>query len=43
VRTADRIFVVKEGTVVESGTHAELLTNEDGVYRTLSELQLGLS
>src|SRR5262249_6712021 len=28
VRTADRIFVLKEGEIVESGTHAELLERE---------------
>jgi ATP-binding cassette subfamily B protein len=42
VRTADRIFVIKEGETVETGTHAELLEKEDGVYRTLSELQFDL-
>jgi ABC-type multidrug transport system fused ATPase/permease subunit len=42
VRTADRIFVVKDGDIIESGTHANLLTKENGVYRTLSELQLDL-
>jgi ATP-binding cassette subfamily B protein len=42
VRTADRIVVIKEGSTVESGTHAELLQREDGVYRTLSERQLEL-
>jgi ATP-binding cassette subfamily B protein len=41
-RTADRIVVIKEGSTVESGTHAELLQREDGVYRTLSERQLEL-
>jgi ATP-binding cassette subfamily B protein len=40
VRGADRIFVLKDGAVVESGTHAELLARPDGVYRTLSQLQL---
>jgi ATP-binding cassette subfamily B protein len=39
VRNADRIFVIKDGSTVESGTHAELMEKEDGVYRTLSELQ----
>src|SRR5207245_11058901 len=38
VRTADRIFVVKDGEVVGSGTHAELLAKEEGIYRTLSDL-----
>jgi ATP-binding cassette subfamily B protein len=39
VRRADCIYVVKEGEVVEAGTHAELLARPEGVYRTLSELQ----
>jgi ATP-binding cassette subfamily B protein len=42
VRRADCIFVVKDGAVVESGTHAELLERENGLYRTHSELQLDL-
>jgi ATP-binding cassette subfamily B protein len=43
VRSADRIVVIKDGCTVESGTHAELLQREDGVYRTLSQLQLDLN
>jgi ATP-binding cassette subfamily B protein len=43
VRQADRIYVIKEGEVVEAGTHAELVARPDGVYRMLSELQLDLS
>src|SRR5439155_7609169 len=43
VRTANRIFVIKEGESVETGTHAELIETENGVYRTLSELQFDLS
>jgi ATP-binding cassette subfamily B protein len=39
VRRADRIFVLKEGRVVEEGTHAELTGRANGVYRTLTELQ----
>jgi ATP-binding cassette subfamily B protein len=42
VRRADRIFVIKDGTVVEAGTHAELVGREDGLYRMLSDLQLDL-
>jgi ATP-binding cassette subfamily B protein len=42
VRRAVRIYVIKEGEVVEAGTHAELLVRPDGVYRTLSELQFDL-
>ena len=40
VRSADRIFVLKDGSVVEEGTHDELLARPEGVYRTLSLLQL---
>jgi ABC transporter fused permease/ATP-binding protein len=39
VRGADRIFVLKEGAVVESGTHIELLARDNGIYRNLSLLQ----
>ena len=42
VRRADCIYVIKEGEVVESGTHDELVARPDGVYRTLSELQFDL-
>ena len=31
VREADRIVVIREGTVAETGTHAELLENKDGL------------
>jgi ABC-type multidrug transport system fused ATPase/permease subunit len=40
VRSADRIYVLKEGATVEEGTHDELLARPEGVYRTLSLLQL---
>ena len=39
VRGADRIFVLDQGTVVESGTHAELMDRPTGAYRNLSLLQ----
>jgi ATP-binding cassette subfamily B protein len=42
IRRADRIFVVEEGQVVESGTHSELLARDGGLYRALSELQFDL-
>ena len=42
VRRADCIYVIKEGQVIESGTHDELIVRPDGVYRNLSELQLDL-
>lgn len=43
VRGADRIVVIKDGCTVESGTHAELLQRDEGVYRTLTQLQLDLT
>ena len=39
---ASRLFVIKDGRLVESGTHAELVGRPDGVYRTLYELQVDL-
>jgi ABC-type multidrug transport system fused ATPase/permease subunit len=39
IRKADRIIVLNEGTIVEQGTHAELLANGNGLYKTLTELQ----
>ncbi|MBI5244606.1 MAG: ABC transporter ATP-binding protein [Elusimicrobia bacterium] len=38
VRSADRIYVLREGTVAECGTHAQLI-ERDGVYRRLYEIQ----
>lgn len=42
VRKADKILVFKEGRIIESGTHAELLEKQGGEYRRLYELQIGL-
>ena len=39
IRNADRIVVVVEGRVVESGTHEVLQSIPDGVYRRLAALQ----
>jgi ATP-binding cassette subfamily B protein len=43
VRRADRIVVIQDGCTVETGTHAELMQREGGVYRNLSQLQLDLT
>jgi ATP-binding cassette, subfamily B, multidrug efflux pump len=37
--TTDRIFVMDEGQIVQSGTHSELLAQEDGLYRSLWDKQ----
>ncbi|MEX0934885.1 MAG: ABC transporter ATP-binding protein [Candidatus Paceibacterota bacterium] len=42
VRRADQILVFNGGRVVERGTHDELLEKEDGVYRQLHDLHIGL-
>ena len=42
IRTADKIVVIKDGFAVEEGRHEDLMRREDGVYRSLSELQLEL-
>lgn len=39
IREADKIVVLEKGKVIEIGTHQELLKNEDGLYRHLSQLQ----
>ena len=39
VRHVDRIIVIADGRVVESGTHEELQAMKDGVYRRLAALQ----
>jgi ABC-type multidrug transport system fused ATPase/permease subunit len=42
IRRADRILVIRDGLLVESGTHAELHQQENGLYRHLAELQFNL-
>jgi ATP-binding cassette, subfamily B, bacterial HlyB/CyaB len=41
VRPANRIIVMERGEIVEQGTHAELLRNENGHYAYLYGLQQG--
>ncbi len=39
IRDVDRIFVIDDGQVVESGTHTELSLRPDGLYNSLAKLQ----
>lgn len=39
IREADKIVVIEKGNIVESGSHFELINNEQGLYRYLSQLQ----
>lgn len=39
VMAADLILVLDKGEVVQSGTHAELLQDEDGMYRRIYDIQ----
>jgi ABC-type multidrug transport system fused ATPase/permease subunit len=42
IRNADHIIVLNEGTIVEQGTHTELISNGNGLYKTLTELQYAI-
>ena len=39
VKHADRVVVVHDGRLAEVGTHDQLMTREDGIYRRLAQLQ----
>lgn len=39
IRQADKIILIDDGAVQESGTHAELIQLEDGMYKYLIDLQ----
>ena len=39
IRNADKIVVIENGVVREAGTHEELMTRQDGLYKSLSKLQ----
>ena len=40
IRSADKILVLENGSVIESGTHDELIADSEGLYHSLSRLQL---
>jgi len=42
IRNADKIVVLENGEIVETGTHSELIQKSSGVYRTLNELQFSI-
>ena len=42
IRKADKIIVIDKGNVRETGTHDELILQENGLYRSLSKLQTEL-
>ena len=39
IRSAERVVVVHEGCIAETGRHVELLARPDGIYRRLTSLQ----
>jgi ATP-binding cassette, subfamily B, bacterial len=41
VRMADRIFLLREGTIAEAGSHEELISDQ-GLYANLFETQAGM-
>lgn len=43
VRNADMILVLKDGRIIESGAHDELINIRGGEYRKLYNLQIGLN
>ncbi|MDC1174220.1 ABC transporter ATP-binding protein [Bacteriovoracaceae bacterium] len=43
LRKADRIFVIGNGGIVESGTHGNLMQKDDGAYKKLHQMQQEMS
>jgi ATP-binding cassette, subfamily B, bacterial len=42
IHRAQKIYVVENGTIAESGTQEELLQHKDGVYRKLHDIQANM-
>jgi ABC-type multidrug transport system fused ATPase/permease subunit len=42
VKNADKLVVLEDGKIVEEGTHASLMEEEDGLYRRLVDMQTKL-
>ena len=42
IRKVDRIFVIKDGQIAESGSHQELTNQNNGIYRNLLDIQMEL-
>jgi ABC-type multidrug transport system fused ATPase/permease subunit len=42
IRNADKIIVLENGAIIEQGTHHELLSNTNGLYKALTELQFAV-
>jgi ABC-type multidrug transport system fused ATPase/permease subunit len=40
IRDADMIVVIKQGEIMETGSHHDLLQIENGVYKALIQRQL---
>jgi ABC transporter fused permease/ATP-binding protein len=43
IRKVDRIYVIQEGRIVESGVHHDLLKQMNGVYANLVKMQISLT
>ncbi len=43
IRNADKIVVLQKGVVLETGTHSELMKNENGLYQKLSRMQFEMA
>jgi ABC-type multidrug transport system fused ATPase/permease subunit len=40
IRKVDKIFVIKDGSIAESGSHLQLATMDNGIYSNLLKLQV---